>query len=83
MKKKNYAETTRNLRENQRLKRDFWRFLRRKKRGNPRKKRHFSIHGYLSTNLKKISLLLPKIVKKITIPFIWVNPGEKWGKQVT
>ena len=44
----NYAETTRNLRGNQRLKRDFWRFLRRKKRGNPRKKRHFSIHGILS-----------------------------------
>ena len=40
-------------------------------------------YHYLSTNFYKISLLLLKIVKKITIPLIWANPGEKWGKQVT
>ena len=49
-------------------------------------RRHIFNFVYLSlfiNKLKKKSLLLLKIVKKLTIPLIWVNPAEKWGKQVT
>ena len=65
-----YEETTRNLRGNQRLKRDFWRFLRRKKRGNPRKKRHFSIHGNTDQSFQAFRKLLSESRENLNSHFL-------------
>ena len=68
--KKKYAELRGNYAFSTRLKRGFWRFLRRKKRGNPRKKRHFSIHGNTDQSFQAFRKLLSESRENLNSHFL-------------